>query len=398
MSKASIYIEQSLSIQKTSSLISSAGVNTAIFGGKFEDAFRDAMINSVTQSITTEIGGLSSAGILEEGGVGKALLHAATQCASAELKDGDCKSAAIGAAAAEFASPVANNAGDWGQIISQIAGGIASNASGGDFIAGFDSAGVVDSFNRRLHPNEKKIINQLAKKKALEDCGSDLSCIREKTQYWNEVLTQYSKGEVDSYDETKRNDFYKKLKIASENTLTDGYWTGEASNYLDNVQTVKEMLSPYKGKLIEETNIDQTYLIERTNGEQTYFSATEDQKNDRYLNWSIYNQDKDLEIRNQKLINSVYTINGSIEPVFPELDLIGLGAGKYFEIFGVTSKFMNRNTFTCILYTSCLSVGVTDLVKEANPKKLEDIATAIKNAHKIKPGPPKNNIKIHQPH
>ena len=187
MSQASIYIEQSLSIQKTSSINSSAGVNTAIFGGKFEDAFRDAMINSVTQSITTEIGGLSSAGILEEGGVGKALLHAATQCASAELKDGDCKSAAIGAAAAEFASPVANNAGDWGQLISQIAGGIASNASGGDFIAGFDSAGVVDSFNRQLDIEQLRALE----KKANELEGKEIEKVGKLSKdEWMKKLTK----------------------------------------------------------------------------------------------------------------------------------------------------------------------------------------------------------------
>jgi hypothetical protein len=150
-----------------------AGVQSAVFGQPLAETAKTALINSVAQSLTSEIGDWGKG---SETLVAKTLAHAAVQCAAASAQGKDCGSAALGAATAEVLSPYLDNLDDRqrqtgidqtkGSSIAGIVATLAASIAGRDPGAANHAAQMVDTFNRQLHPDEAKIIAANAKKYA----------------------------------------------------------------------------------------------------------------------------------------------------------------------------------------------------------------------------------------
>jgi filamentous hemagglutinin family protein len=148
-----------------------AGVQSAVFGQSLEETAKTALINSVAQSLTSEIGDWGKG---SETLVAKTLAHAAVQCAAASAQGKDCGSAALGAATAEVLSPYLDRLDDrqrqtgidqsTGSNLAGIAATLAASIAGRDPGAANHAAQMVDYFNRQLHPEEKELAKELARK------------------------------------------------------------------------------------------------------------------------------------------------------------------------------------------------------------------------------------------
>ena len=137
----------------------SAGVQSAVYGTPLSETAKTALINSLAQSLTSQIGDWGKG---SEVIVAKAVAHAVVQCAAASVQNKDCGSAALGAAVAEAISPLLDKlddrtkaAGFQQSIGSSIAGMgamLAASLTGKDPLTALNAAQMVDNYNRQLHP------------------------------------------------------------------------------------------------------------------------------------------------------------------------------------------------------------------------------------------------------
>ncbi|HDL6958345.1 TPA: contact-dependent inhibition toxin CdiA [Yersinia enterocolitica] len=153
--------------------IISSSLNTAINGGSFKDNLAAALLTSVGSQLHAEGAHL----IGDDGAVlgvsGKALSHALVAGVAAEIGGGNAKGAAAGALAAELAGVVMGEnligSQQWQEKqaqFSRVAGAIAGVLATGKVEGAYSGANageVVDRFNRQLHLDEIKAVNELAK-------------------------------------------------------------------------------------------------------------------------------------------------------------------------------------------------------------------------------------------
>lgn len=153
------------------SLISS-GLNTGINGGSFKDNLTTALLANIGSQLHAEGANLIGDNGRVLGTSGKALSHALVAGVAAEIGGGDSKGAAAGALAAELAGVVMGEnfigSQHWQEQqaqLSRVAGALAGALASGKAEGAYSGAGaaeVVERFNRQLHLEEIKAINELA--------------------------------------------------------------------------------------------------------------------------------------------------------------------------------------------------------------------------------------------
>ncbi|HHK6101879.1 TPA: contact-dependent inhibition toxin CdiA, partial [Yersinia enterocolitica] len=153
--------------------IISSSLNTAINGGSFKDNLATALLTSVGSQLHAEGAHLIGNNGDVLGVSGKALSHALVAGVAAEIGGGTAKGAAAGALAAELAGVVMGEniigSQQWQEKqaqFSRVAGAIAGVLATGKVEGAYSGANageVVDRFNRQLHLDEIKAVNELAK-------------------------------------------------------------------------------------------------------------------------------------------------------------------------------------------------------------------------------------------
>ena len=148
----------------------SAGAKSVVQGTPLKDTLETALIDSLAQTLTSEIGDWGRG---NEAQIGKILAHAAVQCSAAQLHGGDCGSAAVGAATAELLSPWLEGLEErrketafdqtLGTTITGLAAVLTAGLTGQNVNSALTAAQMVELYNRQLHPEEKLRIKELAK-------------------------------------------------------------------------------------------------------------------------------------------------------------------------------------------------------------------------------------------
>ncbi|HDL6961545.1 TPA: contact-dependent inhibition toxin CdiA [Yersinia enterocolitica] len=153
--------------------IISSSLNTAINGGSFKDNLATALLTSVGSQLHAEGAHLIGNNGEVLGVSGKALSHALVAGVAAEIGGGNAKGAAAGALAAELAGVVMGDnligpqqwqekQAQFSRVAGAIAGVLATGKVEGAY-SGANAGEVVDIFNRQLHLDEIKAVNELAK-------------------------------------------------------------------------------------------------------------------------------------------------------------------------------------------------------------------------------------------
>jgi len=150
----------------------SSSLNTTINGGSFRDNLVNAMLANIGNQINAEGAGLIGDNGEVLGLPGKALSHAVVSGISAEIGRGNGKGAAVGALAAELAGVLINDnlvkSQGWQEReaqISRVAGAFAGLIATGEasgINSAANSAEIVERYNRQLHLEEIKAVNELA--------------------------------------------------------------------------------------------------------------------------------------------------------------------------------------------------------------------------------------------
>ncbi|MDN7642343.1 contact-dependent inhibition toxin BcpA [Burkholderia cenocepacia] len=267
-----------------------------------------------------------------EGGAGRDALHAAVAAIGAALSGGNIGGAVAGSLAGDVLQSLAQPIID--QTVSQLplsaqaaarnalneivatAGGAAAGAVAGGgssgALAGAGSAVNNELYNRQLHVEEVKVVEQLAKEKAQAVCRGDSSCVAKATTYWTDMLERAAKGMVDD-TANKENMAYLQTLIQTANNPTSEGAMGGLSSYLANLQTAQDMLSQYMGKPI----LVRGSPIFSAGSPETYFSATPAQRSNPYLNTLGTLPDSIVpggSQRDQSRVDSFATQNGSVKP------------------------------------------------------------------------------------
>ncbi|WP_186079155.1 contact-dependent inhibition toxin BcpA [Burkholderia gladioli] len=268
-----------------------------------------------------------------EGGAGRDALHAAVAAIGAALSGGNIGGAVAGSLAGDVLQSLAQPIID--QTVSQLplsaqaaarnalneivatAGGAAAGALAGGgssgALAGAGSAINNELYNRQLHVEEVRVVEQLAKEKAQAVCRGDSSCEAKATTYWTDMLERAAKGMVDD-TANKENMAYLQTLIQTANNPTSEGAMGGLSSYLANLQTAQDMLSQYMGKPI----LVRGSPIISDGSAQTYFSATPTQRSDQYLNSRLGSLPGSIvpgaSQRDQSRVDSFATQNGSVKP------------------------------------------------------------------------------------
>nr|WP_283092832.1 DUF637 domain-containing protein [Providencia rettgeri] len=153
------------------SVISST-VNTTIQGGSFTDNFKNALLSNIGNQVNAE--GVKLIGdkgeLLTE--AGKTIPHAAVAAISAEISNSNVRGAIVGVLAAQIAGITINDNLDktdnWQEQqaqISRIAGafaGLIATGKASGINSAANSAEIVERYNRQLHLEEIKAVNELA--------------------------------------------------------------------------------------------------------------------------------------------------------------------------------------------------------------------------------------------
>ena len=153
------------------SVISST-VNTTIQGGSFTDNFKNALLSNIGNQVNAEGAKLigDKGELLTE--VGKTIPHAVVAAISAEISNSNVRGAIVGVLAAQIAGITINDNLDktdnWQEQqaqISRIAGAFAGLIATGEasgINSAANSAEIIERYNRQLHLEEIKAVNELA--------------------------------------------------------------------------------------------------------------------------------------------------------------------------------------------------------------------------------------------
>ncbi len=146
-----------------------AGVQSVVYGTPLSETVKTALINSLAQSLTSQIGDWGKS---DSAMVAKTIAHAVVQCAAASVQNKDCGSAALGAAVAEALSNQLDKFDDrtkaagfqqtLGSSIAGMGAMLVASLTGKDALTALNSAQMVDNYNRQLHPDEAKLIEKNA--------------------------------------------------------------------------------------------------------------------------------------------------------------------------------------------------------------------------------------------
>jgi len=172
-----------------------------------------------------------------------------------------------------------------------------------------------DLNNRQLHPNERLIIEKLAKDKATQSCQSgDTQCINSQTIFWSDTLEKVAKGAVDDKANAENLTYLNQLVVASQDPNSEGA-RGQLAAYVQSLKDAQNMLTPYAGKTIIVNG--QTAVADGS--VQTSFSATAAQRADPYGNYVLGvqapgNVVPGTALRDETRLENMGAINGAVKP------------------------------------------------------------------------------------
>jgi filamentous hemagglutinin family protein len=155
-----------------------SGIASTIHGGTFADGLKGGAIGVAGSTLNTAVGDWGVQNGLAPGDLSKVALHASIGAAQAKLSGRDPLAGAIGAAAAEALSPLANaldkSTGNRaaGELTTSL-GGLAANAllnkdNPFDMTAAYQAL-QTDRFNRRLHGDEPQLLARLKEGKSAKE-------------------------------------------------------------------------------------------------------------------------------------------------------------------------------------------------------------------------------------
>jgi hypothetical protein len=156
--------------QRASQAVIDAGIRSAVEGGSYRNHFGDSLESAVhhvaSGVLFNAVGDRAFDNRWDEGSPQKIALHALVGGLTAEAMGGDFRTGALAAGASEAlvhhlvengrANPELSN------TIAQLVGIVAAELSGGDANDGAFIAGQVESYNRQLHSEERKLARDLA--------------------------------------------------------------------------------------------------------------------------------------------------------------------------------------------------------------------------------------------
>jgi hypothetical protein len=200
--------------QKIAQTVTDTTLKTGVQSVVFKTDFKDSLVSNLAMAgvdllakeVFYEVGNTSMEKsvvyeneLYKDGGLVKTLLHSATGAGIAAINDEDILAGALSAGARELISPLSENYSKEGQLLaSQLAGilvgGIVDGEAGAK--SGMNIATAGELYNRQLHQDEIKFINENAQKFAddkgisLQDAKSRLAQqgLRQVDGVWNTVL------------------------------------------------------------------------------------------------------------------------------------------------------------------------------------------------------------------
>ncbi|MBB3214889.1 trehalose-6-phosphatase [Herbaspirillum sp. Sphag1AN] len=191
-----------------------------------------------------------------------------------------------------------------------------------------------------MHTSERDIISNLPKKKAIAICNGDSSCVTTQTLFWTDTLERVASGMVDDTENAKNKAYLAQLVQAASDPNSEGA-RGRLESYLNALQVSQDMLSPYVGKTIVVNG--QTQM--GAGAAETYFSATDSQRQNKYINTNPITGEMPDPIalgkdeRDAARISNFKALNGSATPDYTvEKFLASLGVGK--AVSGLIGKWL----------------------------------------------------------
>ncbi|RCV88555.1 DUF637 domain-containing protein [Billgrantia montanilacus] len=156
--------------QRATQVVIDAGIRSAVEGGSYRNHLGDSLENAVHHVVSGVLFNAVGDGAFDNrwdnGSPQKIALHALVGGSVAEAMGGDFRTGALAAGASEAlvhhlvengrANPELSN------TIAQLVGIVAAELSGGDVNNGAFIAGQVESYNRQLHSEERKLARDLA--------------------------------------------------------------------------------------------------------------------------------------------------------------------------------------------------------------------------------------------
>ncbi|MCH7344727.1 hemagglutinin repeat-containing protein [Pelomonas sp. CA6] len=301
------------------------------------------------------------------GGVGGALGAGGSAAAAQPLNElqaelqSQLANAGMGAEAAQGLAKLVTGAG----------AGLVGGALGGT--AGAVVGANADFNNRQLHPQERNLIEKLAKDKAARACKpGDTDCVTSQTRFWTDTLERVANGLVDDKANAENMAYLAQLAKASSDPNSEGA-RGLLQNYVDALKTAQGMLTPYMGRTV--TVNGQTATADGS--PQTYFSATAAQKADPYGNYFLGSKPDSIaplkNLRDEERVERLGALNGAAKPDYTAEELL-LGGKVAEKAIGVAGKLLGSESDVALAGTVEASRGgnisASKVTNEGMPAKL----------------------------
>ncbi|MCZ8227697.1 MAG: cell surface protein, partial [Burkholderiaceae bacterium] len=322
---AQVQITQAFSKEAPKAVANYAGIQLAALNAQLKDE-TDPTKRAALQADITK---------WSEGGAYRVALHTLTGALSGGIS-GAAGAAAV-ASSADLMTDLQNGIRD-----SLISAGLGADAAGvvAQGVATLTAAGVgaavggaqgaatgstVDANNRQLHPNERTLIEKLAKDKAKQVCQGNTECETLSAVKWADLMERAAEGQTGSSAYEKNLQYLTSLAQASAQPGSEGAMGG-LDRYLNDLQTAQALLSPYTGKPITVNG----QVVTANGAPQTYFGATPEQYGDPYANTLLGQLPGSIvagmDQRDQLRLEQMIVQNGSATPIYPVEELLLGGA------------------------------------------------------------------------
>lgn len=268
---------------------------------------------------------LAEASKWEEGGIYRIALHTAAGALSGGI--GGAAGAAASASAANLMNDFQDgvqqslqNAGLSEGAAKTIAQGVASLTIAGVGAAvggaqGAATAFTVDANNRQLHPNERSLIEKLAKDKAKQECRGNSACEISSAVKWTDLMERAAESQTDSREYDKNLHYLTALAQTAAQPGSEGA-LGGVEKYLNDLKTAQLLLAPYTGQPISVNG----QIMTANGAQQTYFSATAEQRANPYANTFLGQLPSSIAVgmdqRDQTRLEQLIALNGAATPSY----------------------------------------------------------------------------------
>ncbi len=184
------------------------GLSQALGQGKFSDAMLSSVFDMLQATVFTNVGDLGNKLQLSESGLSKTAIHALAGGLLSEAMGGDFKTGAIAAGANEALIETLDSLPflkgtdqvEHDRLVnaaSKLVGLVAAAGTGGDVSLGSEIAGNAQSYNRKLHAREEEKLAEAATKLD-QTVGNSRSGFS-----WDMLLTLVAGGDIDQRDNAR---------------------------------------------------------------------------------------------------------------------------------------------------------------------------------------------------